>query len=208
MPMTHLRRFLITGTLTLLLLDSTGPCSHAQPVDEAADAMDARLAAATVTRVGPSYLYPAHGSTPGLVNPDITQTNIDQTICNPQWSTKSIRPPVSYTNTLKTMQLAASQATDKTPAHYEEDHLVSLELGGHPRDPRNLWPERWGTPGHPRTVPGAPGRSQGQGHDRERAPRRGLPRHVDAARGAVHHRHRLVQVLPGQGAQVRTTRSE
>jgi hypothetical protein len=34
--------------------------------------MDARLAATTVTRVGPSYLYPAHGSTPGLVNPDIT----------------------------------------------------------------------------------------------------------------------------------------
>ena len=24
---------------------------------------------------------------------------------------------------------------------YEEDHLISLELGGHPTDPRNLWPE-------------------------------------------------------------------
>ena len=113
--------------------------------------MDARLAAAAVNRVGPSYLYPGHATTPGLVNPDISQANIDQTICNPQWSTTSIRPPVSYTNTLKTKQLAASHATDKTPAHYEEDHLVSLELGGHPRDPRNLWPERWGTPAHPLT---------------------------------------------------------
>jgi hypothetical protein len=28
-----------------------------------------------------------------------------------------------------------------TTADYQEDHLVSLELGGHPTDPRNLWPE-------------------------------------------------------------------
>jgi putative intracellular protease/amidase len=27
------------------------------------------------------------------------------------------------------------------PSSYEEDHLISLELGGHPTDPRNLWPE-------------------------------------------------------------------
>jgi hypothetical protein len=24
---------------------------------------------------------------------------------------------------------------------YQEDHLISLELGGAPTDPRNLWPE-------------------------------------------------------------------
>ncbi len=125
-----------------------GFTAHGQPADESAAAMDARLAAAIVTHVGPSYLYPAHKTAPGVVNPDITQANIDQAICNPQWSTKSIRPPVSYTNSLKVRQLAASHATDKTPAHYEEDHLVSLELGGHPRDSRNLWSERWGTPGH------------------------------------------------------------
>ena len=28
-----------------------------------------------------------------------------------------------------------------TTADYEEDHLISLELGGNPNDPRNLWPE-------------------------------------------------------------------
>jgi hypothetical protein len=32
---------------------------------------------------------------------------------------------------------------------YHEDHLVPLCVGGHPRDPRNLWPEpvtgRWST---------------------------------------------------------------
>ena len=32
----------------------------------------------------------------------------------------------------------------RNPADYEEDHLISLELGGAPRDQRNLWPE----PGH------------------------------------------------------------
>jgi hypothetical protein len=26
-------------------------------------------------------------------------------------------------------------------ADYQEDHLISLELGGHPTDPRNLWPQ-------------------------------------------------------------------
>jgi len=149
--MTYSGRFLVVATLSLALLGLPGSPPRAQPADESAAAMDARLAAATITRVGPSYLYPAHKTAPGVVNPDITQANIDQTICSTQWSTKNIRPPVSYTNNLKTKQLAASHATDKTPAHYEEDHLVSLELGGHPRDPRNLWPERWGTPAHPLT---------------------------------------------------------
>ena len=114
--------------------------------------MNAQLAAEHVARVGPSYLYPAHAVAPGLVNPDITQANIHQTICSPTWSTKTIRPPVTYTSRLKQQQLA--HATDKNPAHYEEDHFISLELGGHPRDPRNLWPERWGTPAQPLTARG------------------------------------------------------
>jgi len=104
--------------------------------------------------VGPSYLYPDPATTPGVVNPDITQANIRETICNPQWSTKSVRPPVSYTNHLKAQQLAASRFKDKTSSHYEEDHFISLELGGNPRDPRNLWPEMWGTPGTPLTSRG------------------------------------------------------
>ena len=28
-----------------------------------------------------------------------------------------------------------------SPSAYQEDHLISLELGGDPTDPRNLWPE-------------------------------------------------------------------
>jgi hypothetical protein len=64
------------------------------------------------------------------VNPNITPANIHATICNSQWSTKSIRPPVSYTNDLKKKQLADPRYQDKTPGHYEEDHRISLELGG------------------------------------------------------------------------------
>jgi hypothetical protein len=30
-------------------------------------------------------------------------------------------------------------------ACYEEDHLISLEDGGNPTDPRNLWPEPYNT---------------------------------------------------------------
>ena len=29
------------------------------------------------------------------------------------------------------------------PACYEEDHLISLEIGGDPRNPDNLWPQPW-----------------------------------------------------------------
>jgi hypothetical protein len=33
-------------------------------------------------------------------------------------------------------------------------HFISHELGGHPRDAKNLWPEMWGTPGTPLTSRG------------------------------------------------------
>ena len=69
----------------------------------------------------------------------------------------TIRPPQSYTGTLKKQQLHSSRRfgfTDKNPIHYEEDHFISLELGGNPRDVKNLWPEMWGTPGTPLTSRG------------------------------------------------------
>jgi len=145
----------IVARLVLALVVGWPAAALAQPAaDESAQAMDARLAAAAVSHVGPSYLYPDNTPTPGVVNPAITQAAIHATICSPAWSTKTIRPPVAYTAALKRQQLISSHATDQTPAHYEEDHFISLELGGHPRDPRNLWPERWGTPAHPLTARG------------------------------------------------------
>jgi len=77
---------------------------------------------------------------PGANNPDVTQDNIQTTICVSGYSSK-IRPPVSYTDKLKKKQIVQYGYTDTNLADYEEDHLVSLEIGGHPTDPQNLWPQ-------------------------------------------------------------------
>jgi len=77
--------------------------------------------------------------TPGVLNPDVSQGTIRATICTAGW-TRTVRPPVSYTNDLKRRQLRA-YGLRGPPSAYQEDHLISLELGGNPTDPRNLWPE-------------------------------------------------------------------
>jgi hypothetical protein len=77
--------------------------------------------------------------TPGVLNPDVTQATIGSTICVSGW-TRTIRPPVDYTNALKVKQMRLYGETGAL-SEYQEDHLISLELGGHPTDPRNLWPE-------------------------------------------------------------------
>jgi hypothetical protein len=100
------------------------------------------LAAATFMPRG----SPSRGSyhadlarTPGVLNPDVTQENIASTICKHGW-TRTIRPPTDYTNALKLKQMREYSVTG-SPSEYQEDHLISLELGGHPTDARNLWPE-------------------------------------------------------------------
>jgi len=77
--------------------------------------------------------------TPGVLNPDITQATIGSTICVTGW-TRTIRPSTEYTNALKRKQMRAYREAGGE-SDYQEDHLISLELGGHPTDPRNLWPE-------------------------------------------------------------------
>lgn len=78
--------------------------------------------------------------TPGALNPNVTQANIDSTICVRGW-TRTIRPPEAYTEQLKREQIREYGYADRRLGHYEEDHLISLELGGSPTDPHNLWPE-------------------------------------------------------------------
>jgi hypothetical protein len=78
---------------------------------------------------------------PGVYNPNVTQDNINQTICVKGW-TATIRPPESYTEALKKKQMDALGLPGK-PEEYEEDHFIPLELGGHPTDPNNLWPQLW-----------------------------------------------------------------
>ncbi|HEY2208638.1 MAG TPA: hypothetical protein VGH26_05040 [Gaiellaceae bacterium] len=106
------------------------------------------LAAAAVLAVlafrtaGAPALSPYRASwelTPGALNPDVTQSTIGETICTSGW-TRTVRPPTDYTNDLKLKQMSDYGRTGGL-ADYQEDHLISLELGGDPTDPRNLWPE-------------------------------------------------------------------
>lgn len=78
--------------------------------------------------------------TPGAVNSAVMQSNIRETICRRGFS-KRIRPPREYTERLKRHQIREYRYTDRRLRDYEEDHLVSLEIGGSPTSPRNLWPE-------------------------------------------------------------------
>lgn len=92
-----------------------------------------------------SVVRPRRDLTPGATNPAVTQATIATTICKRGW-TATVRPPLSYTEPLKKQQIAQYGYADTNPAHYEEDHLVPLELGGAPRDPKNLWPEPGASP--------------------------------------------------------------
>ena len=78
-------------------------------------------------------IYPP---TYGVANPFVTQLNIQSTICKAGW-TKTIRPSTSYTNKIKAEQL--SDEDDLDMGDFEEDHIISLQLGGHPTAPGNLW---------------------------------------------------------------------
>jgi hypothetical protein len=78
---------------------------------------------------------PDHTCTPGTV-----RTASVESICH-GGSTKQYRPPSLYTNKLKVEQIAEYGYRDMSPRDYEEDHLISLEIGGDGSDPKNLWPE-------------------------------------------------------------------
>lgn len=112
------------------------------------------IGAASTPSASPSIVgLPRHDLTPGAINPTATQDNLATTVCKSGWAT-SVRPPSAYTSTLKLAQIVEYGYADRTPSHYQEDHLVPLELGGAPRDRRNLWPE-------PNTITLADGTSIG-----------------------------------------------
>jgi hypothetical protein len=100
------------------------------------------LTAAALMPHGSTSKGPYHADiarTPGVLNPDVTQANIASTICKHGW-TRTIRPPSDYTSALELKQMREYGVTGPA-SQYQEDHLISLELGGHPTDARNLWPE-------------------------------------------------------------------
>lgn len=78
--------------------------------------------------------------TPGTVNVDMTEALLLAS-CHTKGWTKLYRPPVSYTNGLKRIQMKQYGYSSTDPRDYEEDHLVPLCLGGASQDPKNLWPQ-------------------------------------------------------------------
>ena len=87
-------------------------------------------------------VLPNSARTPGAINTAVTQASIGQTICVTGW-TSTVRPSSSVTTSLKVAQLASGYTYkgDTATGDYEEDHLISLELGGAPSAEANLWPE-------------------------------------------------------------------
>ena len=94
---------------------------------------------ATGNADGLSQSLPNPITTPGAINPDVTDNNIHATICVPGF-TATIRENSYITNKAKRAALPPGEDL----MLFEWDHLISLELGGHPNDPRNLWAEPYG----------------------------------------------------------------
>lgn len=90
---------------------------------------------------------PDPNCTPGTTNPAVTQDTLNTTICRSGY-TKDIRPSSSITGREKAAN-AASYGYTGPLGDTEYDHLISLELGGSPNDPKNLWVE----PGGPNWKP-------------------------------------------------------
>jgi hypothetical protein len=86
-----------------------------------------------------SGAVPDYTPPPGAINPDVTQSNIAQTICLNGW-TATIRPPREFADNLK-IELIRQRHLPGGPRDYQLDHWVPLEIGGHPTDRHNLWPQ-------------------------------------------------------------------
>ncbi|HEX4862632.1 MAG TPA: hypothetical protein VFV02_01080 [Acidimicrobiales bacterium] len=127
-----------------------GPTT-ADPATSAPPPTTAPPATSVIATTAPCHLHLEYGyglpdptCTPGALNAAVNQANIGQTICATGW-TSTVRPPESYTESLKRAQMSEYGETQSI-RDYEEDHLVPLELGGAPSDPHNLWPEPGASP--------------------------------------------------------------
>jgi hypothetical protein len=134
------RVVLLLCATAILFLEGCGPKRTAAPVPVTAE-IRTRLDARATGRVGPPEIYPDLTITPGVPASDVTQENIQTTICKSGFTKPPRRPPSSYTDPLKVKGFDEYGLSDHKKGDYEEDHLISLELGGDPRDPKNLWPE-------------------------------------------------------------------
>lgn len=137
---------LIVGATVLFLLAA---CGTGTPPHQATPTTPSRTSSPSLSphpTIAPDTCTSTNGlpdptCTPGAINPDVTQANIHSTICVRGW-TATIRPPQSYTAPLKLQLMRVyGYYNGHSTTGYELDHLISLELGGAPKDVANLWPE-------------------------------------------------------------------
>lgn len=84
----------------------------------------------------------AHAQEALPINPDVTQENIHQTVCVPNWD-KPVRPSVAVTNRIKFAKMDSLGIPRSRTRELELDHVISLVLAGAPQDPRNLRLQEW-----------------------------------------------------------------
>ncbi|CAL1239997.1 hypothetical protein [Candidatus Methylocalor cossyra] len=88
--------------------------------------------------------------TPGATDPEVTEANIKESICkvSPFTWAQGHSPPASFLESLAREQIQQYGYQDTNIKHYQMDHLIPLSLGGHPTDPKNIWPQvlltKWG----------------------------------------------------------------
>lgn len=101
-----------------------------------AAAIGGLVAAVIAPGTTPDYSPPT-----GALNPAVTQSTIHTTVCVHGW-TATIRPSSRYTSPIE-RQMIEARHLPGTADDYELDHFIPLGIGGAPRDPANLWPQRW-----------------------------------------------------------------
>lgn len=122
-------------------LDRAGPSGAAAPTTATTDEPETTVPATTTTVAPTSTTTTAPVGVPAdMLNPAVTQATIATTICVQGW-TATVRPPLSYTEPIKRLQVASYGYSDRRLASYELDHMVPLELGGAPSAKVNLWPQ-------------------------------------------------------------------
>ena len=117
---------LATLAVSALLVSSA---AGASPLDGYV-APDGRTAAQLIA----AHVLPDPAVTPGVLNPDVTPETLKATVCVSGW-TATVRPPTGYTDKLRDADTPAGAR----PLDGELDHLLSIEDGGDPASPQNLW---------------------------------------------------------------------
>jgi len=76
------------------------------------------------------------------LNPDVTQESASHTICVSGYA-KTVRPASAFTQGVKAKLLREAGLDESRMPDFELDHIVPLELGGHPRKLANLRLQAW-----------------------------------------------------------------